>query len=308
MRSWRPPDRASAQAEIRAAFPTLPARSVRELPGGWDFLTLEVDRKWIFRFPARPPSEAQIRREFDLLPLIASHVGVPVPEYRFRSEPDRRFPHRFGGYARLGGVRVDRAGLTGPGLARVGRELGAAVARLHAIPAPRAVAAGLSYRTAADTRRGLLRWRREMAKLVRPLLDRDSRRRLDTLLGRLVLPELHRYQPAVIHNDLLPAHVLVDPRAGRLTGLIDWGDVEFGDPAFDLGVLGRMPGLGPAMWAAYRGRADRDILERADAYRRLIPAHTVVHGREIRDPVLRERGLRQFARALASAGPANPGE
>lgn len=39
----------------------------------------------------------------------------------------------------------------------------------------------------------------------------------------------------LIHNDVQPANVMAD--RGRYTGLIDWGDAGFGDPAIDFQVL-----------------------------------------------------------------------
>jgi aminoglycoside phosphotransferase (APT) family kinase protein len=39
--------------------------------------------------------------------------------------------------------------------------------------------------------------------------------------------------PVILHGDISPGHVLADSE-GSLTGVIDWGDVAFGDPARDL--------------------------------------------------------------------------
>jgi hypothetical protein len=68
--------------------------------------------------------------------------------------------------------------------------------------------------------------------------------------------------------------------------------------------MGARPHLGPAMIRAYGVPPDPGFFERADAYRRLVASHAVVHAIETRDPLLRSRGLRAFARALASPGPA----
>jgi aminoglycoside 2''-phosphotransferase len=296
--------REAARAALLRSSPDLGSRSVRVLPGGWDFLALEVDRRWVFRFPVRPSSEEQIRREFALLPLLARHVGVPVPDYLFRHEPDRSFRHRFGGYPKLGGVRVDRAGLSPRALARTGRELGEALTGLHAISRARAVAAGLPYRTSSEVRRAFLGWGTRVRSEVRPFLDPSSRERLDTLFDGLTRPGILSFRPAVIHNDLLPAHVLVAARTGAITGLIDWGDIEFGDPAFDFGVMGQLPHLGPAMYRGYDGRIDPHFRERADAYGRLAPAHGVLYAEENGDRRLLTRSVHRLVRALERPGPA----
>ncbi|WP_374686883.1 phosphotransferase family protein [Promineifilum sp.] len=84
--------------------------------------------------------------------------------------------------------------------------------------------------------------------LFAPLLD-----------GRLSMD----YEPALIHNDLAPYHLLLDPTTGRLSGVLDFGEAGWGDPAGDyallLGAYGgsfvrRMAGADPAI---------SDLLERA---------------------------------------------
>ncbi len=298
---------ATARSAIARAFPDLGVRSVRPLRGGWDFLTFEVDRRWIFRIPSRPPFDGRLRREFGLLPLLARRLPVPVPEYRLRAAPSRAFPHRIGGYPKLGGIRVDRAGLSPSALARVGSELGRAMHALHHLPADRATAAGLPFRSPRTVRDGVRRWSRRVTSEVRPLLDPRSRARLDGVLEQLVGPEFPSFRSVVTHNDLLPVHVLVQRRSGAITGLIDWGDVEFGDPAFDFGVMGAKPYLGPSMYRAYGGPSDPGFLRRADAYRRLVPSHAVIHATSTRNPGMRAESLRRFVRALASPGPAATG-
>lgn len=48
----------------------------------------------------------------------------------------------------------------------------------------------------------------------------------------------------LVHGDLHPRHLLVD-RAGRGTGVIDWGDTCFAHPAVDLSLA----------WSAFDGPA-----------------------------------------------------
>ena len=41
---------------------------------------------------------------------------------------------------------------------------------------------------------------------------------------------------AFLHGDLGRMHIYVDPEEGDVTGLIDWGDVQVGDPVWDLAI------------------------------------------------------------------------
>lgn len=43
--------------------------------------------------------------------------------------------------------------------------------------------------------------------------------------------------PRLLHGDLHPRHIYAE--GNQLTGFIDWGDVAFGDPLFDLGRFSR---------------------------------------------------------------------
>ncbi|MGI0071803.1 MAG: phosphotransferase family protein [Thermoplasmata archaeon] len=294
----------SLRAVLRSEFPGVAARSVRRLAGGWDFRTLEVDRRWIFRIPLRAGYEVRLAREFALLPLLARRLPVPLPDYRLRRGPTHDFPHSIGGYRRLGGVRVDRAGLSPEVLARAGAELGRVVRALHRIPSDPLVRGGLPFRSARTVRAGVARWCRRVRNEVAPRLNATSRERFDRLARRLTSSALQTYSPVATHHDLRPAHVLVNSASGRISGLIDWGDLEFGDPAFDFGVMAAKPYLGPAMLRAYGGPSDPGFLERADGYRRLVASHGVVHANATGDRASRTRYLRAFLRALDSPGPA----
>ena len=44
----------------------------------------------------------------------------------------------------------------------------------------------------------------------------------------------HNGPPLAAHADLQPANILIDPETHRLTGVIDWAGLSFGDPAVDL--------------------------------------------------------------------------
>lgn len=45
------------------------------------------------------------------------------------------------------------------------------------------------------------------------------------------------YRPTLVHNDIKGEHILVDPRSGRVTGILDWADAGIGNPAVDIAGL-----------------------------------------------------------------------
>jgi aminoglycoside 2''-phosphotransferase len=45
------------------------------------------------------------------------------------------------------------------------------------------------------------------------------------------------YEPVMVHGDLAPYHILVDPTSGSISGILDFGVAGLGDPAVDLAAL-----------------------------------------------------------------------
>jgi aminoglycoside 2''-phosphotransferase len=135
-------------------------------------------------------------------------------------------------------LRCDDAGQE-----RIAEALAAFLKQLHAIPRAALDAAGMlvspATRSAADWERMYDRAQRELFphmlayqhawvhRLFAPVLD-----------GRLPMT----YEPVLIHGDLAAYHLLYDPTAARLTGVIDFGTGGLGDPAADYSILMQMLG------------------------------------------------------------------
>ena len=225
-----------------------------------------VDDDWVFRFPRRPGVEEALEVEIALLPTLAAALPVAVPSFEYVS----RSP-LFVGYRVIRGeplVEEDAEGVR------------AFLDALHAVDP-----AGLPLdRTDwVDAYRGQCA---EFERLVFPLLDADTRRRAQQLFGDV--ETLVGFEPALLHADLGPDHLLV--RDGSLRGVIDWGDARVGDPALDYAwLLG-----GPfADWDV-----DPDLRRRARFYHRLGPWYEAHYGLFTNRPAHVERGLAGIAERL----------
>jgi aminoglycoside phosphotransferase (APT) family kinase protein len=74
----------------------------------------------------------------------------------------------------------------------------------------------------------------------------------------------------LVHGDFDETHIYVDPAGGDLTSIIDWGDREASDPAWELGVFLQWDGS-RALGRLLRGYAphvgERDsLMSRARLY------------------------------------------
>ena len=234
-------------------------KTIVETDVGYDFEVAIVDDDWVFRFPRRPGVEEALRMEIALLPPLATALPVDVPVFEHIS----RSP-LFVGYRLIRGE---------PLVDEDGDGVRAFLEALHA----------LDPSSLPVERRDWIEAYRsqcvEFERLVLPLLDTDLRRRAKRLFGEA--ETLVGFEPALLHADLGPTHLLV--RGGRLTGVIDWGDARVGDPALDYAWLLNGPFAG---WDV-----DADLRRRALFYHRLGPWYEAHYGLFTEQPAHVERGL-----------------
>jgi len=233
--------------------------TILEIDDGYDFEVAIVDDEWVFRFPRRSDVEEALELEIVVLPALAPVLPVAVPSFEHIS----RSP-LFVGYPLIRGQPLADEDARG---AR------AFLDALHAIDPSALAVERLDW---LEIYHGQCA---EFERLVLPLLDEDLRpqamrlfREVETLVG---------FEPALIHADLGPEHLLVRDR--RLAGVIDWGDMRVGDPALDYAWLLNGPF---ANWDV-----DPDLRRRARFYHRLGPWYEAHYGVFTSRPAHVERGL-----------------
>ena len=243
---------------IVAALGRSPA-TILEIEVGYDFEVAIVDDEWVFRFPRRFGVAQALELELVLLPAIAPALPVDVPSFEHVSRDPL-----FVGYRLIRGeplVDEDPDGVR------------AFLEALHAFDA-----SGLPLER-SDWVEAYREQCAEFERVVLPLLDRDLRAQAKRLFGDA--ETLVGFEPALLHADLGPAHLLV--RDSSLAGVIDWADARVGDPALDYAWLLNVPFPG---WDV-----DPDLRRRALFYHRLGPWYEAHYGMFTNQPAHTERGL-----------------
>ncbi len=70
-----------------SARPDLQGAAFRILAEGWHSTALEVDGRWVFKFPKSWAAETALLKEAAVLAAIRSRISMPVPEMRLHREP-----------------------------------------------------------------------------------------------------------------------------------------------------------------------------------------------------------------------------
>ncbi|GIJ44024.1 phosphotransferase [Virgisporangium aliadipatigenens] len=243
---------------LRDQHPDLADRPIRPGARGWDNQLWRLGNDLAVRLPwATDSADALLRKEHAWLPSLAPRLPLPVPVPQRLGEPSARFPRPWIVTTWVPGTPADRAPLVRG--AAAAEALGAFLTVLHR-PAPGDAPAGrdrggpLAER-ADGFARGLA------AAAERGLVpDPDAVRAV--WQDAVAAPAWTG--PAVwLHADLHPANVLTAD--GGLCGVIDFGDLCAGDPAYDLsaGWLLLPDGAVDRFLAAYRPGPDDATVRRA---------------------------------------------
>ncbi|MEV0606203.1 aminoglycoside phosphotransferase family protein [Polymorphospora rubra] len=243
---------------VREQHPDLADRPVRLGARGWDNQLWRLGDDLAVRLPwATGSADALLRNEHAWLPMLAPRLPLPVPVPQRLGEPSERFPRPWLITTWVPGTPADRAPVTRT--ADAAATLATFLSALHR-PAPSGAPTGrerggpLADRAdqfaggvTAATERGLID-------------DPDAVRAVwhDAVTApRWTGPALW------IHADLHPANVLTAD--GTLCGVIDFGDVCAGDPAYDLaaGWLLLPDDTIDHFYAAYRPTPDAATMRRA---------------------------------------------
>jgi len=248
-------DDATVGRLIADQFPDLAHLPLTFFASGWDNATYRLGAELAVRLPRIRIAVDLLVKEQAFLPRLAPHVDVPLPAPLRVGTPSPHYPWPFSIVPWRRGTDATEMPLLPSEAGKLGRFLRV----LHGTDAT-----GLAP----------IAWRGG------PLADRaaDVRERLGALRGRdaPARPELERagerFERAAqlpidtsscwIHGDLHPKNLVSD--AGVLGSVLDWGDMNLGDPANDLACVWMLfdPEHHAAFWHAY-GAVSAATRERA---------------------------------------------
>lgn len=266
------------RAAIAAAFPEFGTRPMRLLGQGWDNDAVCVDEQLVFRFPRRADVVPHVTRERCILEVIAPRLPLPIPKFSYYGHVPTVFPWPFAGYPLLPGVPLAEIGFDRLDLVAAGKSLGQFLHALHHTPTDLLASCDLRvYTPAAWVDRHL-----ELLAHLRPELRRFF---APALADRLIdhwqrvwsAQHVQAFTPCLIHSDLNPDHLLVDPQTGQLTGIIDFSDACLADPATDFAEL---PDPLAAVAFEHYACADNQFWERRAVLRAMVPFHALAFGLE----------------------------
>jgi aminoglycoside phosphotransferase (APT) family kinase protein len=279
---------------LAAQQPDLAGLPLSPLANGWDNVMYRLGRDLAVRLPRRAAAAALVEHEQRWLPGLAPGLPLPVPVPVRAGRPGAGYPWAWSVVPYLPGRPAVAAPPADPGEAAA--VLAGFLGALHA-PAPDHAPAnpvrGVPLADRADAVAGWL-------DVAGAGVDRGAVLRLwesAVAAPRWAGPRLW------LHGDLHPGNILV--AGGRISGVIDFGDVTAGDPATDLSVAWMLLPAGErgGFRRAYRSAAghpvDAHTWLRARGWALAMSLAYLAHSAD--DPSLATLGRRTLAAALDPA-------
>lgn len=210
---------------LAVQHPDLAQLPIEVMANGWDNVICRVGDELVARLPRREVAARFLAHEQRWLPVLGPRLPLPVPAPVRIGQPGLGYPWPWSIVPFLPGGVASQSPPDDPRDAAVslGRFLGA----LHTPAAPDAPCNPVRGIPLADRGETFTENLRILGALV------DHRAVIRQWEAALAAPKWDR-SPAWLHGDLHPANILV--HRGRISGVIDFGDITSGDPATDLSV------------------------------------------------------------------------
>ncbi|MGW0003159.1 aminoglycoside phosphotransferase family protein [Nocardia grenadensis] len=208
---------------LREQHPELAGLTIREVAGGWGNQMWRLGDELAVRMQRMDPTPDVQLKERRWLPALAPRLPLPVPTPVRSGEPSERFPKHWTVMTWVPGEPLDHATISRG--AHAADTLAAFLRALH-VPAPAeapiATDRGAHPRDCTDG----------FEAFCRAVAPADRAADVRAVWDDAVAAGVWAGPPVWVHGDLHPANVVVSD--GTLSGIVDFGDLFAGDPAWDL--------------------------------------------------------------------------
>ncbi|MFA5961658.1 MAG: aminoglycoside phosphotransferase family protein [Parcubacteria group bacterium] len=251
---------------IKENFPEVSFSRAELITKGWDNNVILLDDNFVFRFPKRVGYDLRFRSELKLLKYLETKLNLPIPHYAYVAE---NIP--CGGYVKIPGIEMQPEifnQLEEKQIEQIAKQLGNFLSILHQTPIDFVKEYGFGEA------RSSYWWNKEqlgdtlqkLKELVFPRLEKEEISWIEHQIEQYSATSAG-FENVVIHSNIKPEHIFIDPVKKSLTGVIDFSDVEIADPALDFSGLWYYGDSFPEkVLSFYAGKIDEGFLKRSKFY------------------------------------------
>jgi aminoglycoside 2''-phosphotransferase len=218
---------------IHKYFPEFPVASIHKTGEGDNSIAFLVNEKYIFRFPKNKEAARQLQKETIILPIIQSQITFEIPQFEMIAPS-----FHFAAHKMIAGEPLTASifySLNTAQQKKIQQSLSEFLFQLHHAIIP----AGKNYEIETmDLKEEYDDNFIEAKKYIYPHLSEKERNIISALFTEYLRePDHFNYTAVLIHNDFSKDHILINESTGEMSGIIDFGDMAFGDADYDLMYL-----------------------------------------------------------------------
>ena len=221
-------DEPMARALVASQFPAWGGLAITHVPsGGTENVVFRLGDDLALRMPMTRDAVGSLVREVRWLPVVAPHVSLDVPEVVAEGAPDERYPFPWVVVRWLDGQDAVTASFAS--MDQLSEDLAGFVGELQSIDmtgAPKPGSEGFVRGGPIVSREPYFR---SAIAQCEGLVDVG---RVTAIWDDALAAPRWDGAPVWLHADLIPGNLLV--RDQRLAGVLDFGTIATGDPAYDL--------------------------------------------------------------------------
>lgn len=217
------------QGLIRKQFPQWADLSIKPIKtSGWDNRTFHLGDALLVRLPSQAQYAQQVAKEQYWLPKLKDHLPCLIPNPIAQGKPTTKYPWSWSIYQWINGETATHENITD--LNDFAKHLAEFLLALHHCDTTDAPLAGPEN----FYRGGLLKvYDADTRDALSKIAARDQAMIL-TAIWEQALSSTWQQDPVWVHGDMAVGNILV--KDGKLTAIIDFGQLALGDPACDLAI------------------------------------------------------------------------
>ncbi|MGE6755435.1 phosphotransferase family protein [Rossellomorea sp. NPDC071047] len=281
------------EERIREIYPELNINHSEVIDLGQNNDVLIVNDNLVFRFPKYVEGIKKLIKETEVLEQIKGKLSLSIPYPQYRSMETNEVGKVFTGYQRIGGTPLWPDMMKNiHNEERIASQLVQFLTELHSQPVD---SLGIEKKSAVDALNSIVNLYGKFKDKLFPYMNETSKSEIDHIFERFLSnKELLSFNTVLIHGDFGASNILWDSKREEITGIIDFGETEIGDPAYDFAGLLSSYGQ-PFVKRCLNMYPDGEkIFERMTFYKSTFALQEALHGVENDDREAFESGMKGY--------------
>jgi aminoglycoside 2''-phosphotransferase len=203
-----------------------------KLGEGWMSQAYLINHKFVFRFPKEKGGAFDTEKEKKVLPVLNKHITLNIPEFIYCGKQDNGYP--FVGYKILPGEPMNEQLFHSLSIEiknKIADQIAEFIDQISLFNVEQAKELNIQEN---NFYQDYLETFLEVQEKVFPKINKEMQVYISSRFTSYLENKNHFvYTPKLLHSDLSLDHLLFDKKRQELTGIIDFGDMQIGDPDYE---------------------------------------------------------------------------